>query len=529
MVEKSTMHDLDLLYSLQNRLLIAKLPYEFPGVTIDAIRRSQHRVDGTFFEIIHPALGLIDMMLGCVKAKEKEEGISSLLMATVIKMTLLRLAKPVPTGQHFDKTRLWETNLLSLPEIIKRLHDEAGEILSEFGFTLTLFYGRLNLEYNTFSYLDYGSNHPIYYHSAQKQSSFLQNSYPPLGTIQQPEFRPTRLDIEPGDAFILYSENLKKDFSNEDPYFSHFHLIPLIEQHAHLNASGIISHIIPAMDELKPKNEENVISLVIVIKTNDEKQITSFKHATAKFASDLSQLQAVRTFVQRACHQTPGDSDKLSLQMQLLINEVFCNIVKHSYHSHSKGEIIIESRLADNGIYFTVSDKGETFNPAETKYPNLAGDQEDGFGLFIIQQIADHLSYVPKTAANEWNHLHIFKRYFSEEDQMDFSHHIQDQVLIITPKGDNLDAKNAPSFKEQVLNLIRTSGKSQLVFDLKQLQFIDSSGLGTFLSIQRMLNAQGGVLKLANLNKPIRTMFEIVSMHRIFDIFNSTEEAVSSF
>lgn len=112
---------------------------------------------------------------------------------------------------------------------------------------------------------------------------------------------------------------------------------------------------------------------------------------------------------------------------------------------------------------------------------------------------------------------------------MEFSHHVQDNILIITPQGENLDAKNAPIFKEGVLNLVRSTGINKLIFDLSHLQFIDSSGLGTFLSIQRSLNTQGGTLKLAHLNKSIRTMFEIVSMHRIFDIFPNIEEAVKSF
>lgn len=112
---------------------------------------------------------------------------------------------------------------------------------------------------------------------------------------------------------------------------------------------------------------------------------------------------------------------------------------------------------------------------------------------------------------------------------MEFSHQIKDNVLIIIPSGENLDAKSAPAFKEGVLDLIRSSNLSKLVFNLEHLQFIDSSGLGTFLSIQRTLNSQGGTLKLAHLNKPIRTMFEIVSMHRIFDIFDTPEEAVDSF
>lgn len=249
----------------------------------------------------------------------------------------------------------------------------------------------------------------------------------------------------------------------------------------------------------------------------------------AKFVGDLNQLQVVRTFVRQVCAKAPGNTEKLEAYMQLAINEGFCNIVKHSYHNQAQEEICIEGQLTTSGLYFTLSDKGNSFNPVNAQPPDLSGKRDNGFGIFIIQQIADGISYTPKTVEDQWNHLRIFKSYFFEEEQMELSHYIKDQILVIVLLGENLDARNAPTIKEKVLHLIQTTGLSKLIFDLSHLKFIDSSGLGTFLSIQRNLVAQKGSLKLAHLNTPVRTMFEIVSIHRVFDIFPNVEEAIQSF
>lgn len=112
---------------------------------------------------------------------------------------------------------------------------------------------------------------------------------------------------------------------------------------------------------------------------------------------------------------------------------------------------------------------------------------------------------------------------------MEFSYVVQGDILVITLQGEHLDALIASSFKEGILDLIRKMEVTKVVFDFNNLQFIDSSGLGAFLAIQRMLNKQGGILKLANLNKSIQTMFEIISMHRILDIFPTADDAVKSF
>ena len=68
-----------------------------------------------------------------------------------------------------------------------------------------------------------------------------------------------------------------------------------------------------------------------------------------------------------------------------------------------------------------------------------------------------------------------------------------------------------------------------MVIDLARLRFMDSSGLGAMLSCLRQLSAKGGDLKLCCMSKQVRAAFELVRMHRIFDIFNSREEAVRAF
>ena len=70
---------------------------------------------------------------------------------------------------------------------------------------------------------------------------------------------------------------------------------------------------------------------------------------------------------------------------------------------------------------------------------------------------------------------------------------------------------------------------TKLVFDLSRLRFVDSSGLGAFLSCLRHVNAKGGDLKLCGMSKPVRAVFELVRLHRIFDILGTREEAVRAF
>jgi anti-sigma B factor antagonist/stage II sporulation protein AA (anti-sigma F factor antagonist) len=112
---------------------------------------------------------------------------------------------------------------------------------------------------------------------------------------------------------------------------------------------------------------------------------------------------------------------------------------------------------------------------------------------------------------------------------MELSHRTQGPILIVIPKGMNLDARETPFFKTQVVDLISNHAFQKVILDLQHLYMIDSSGIGSFLFVSRMLHTRGGELKLAQINKSVRTILELVSMNKIFEMFNSMEEAICSF
>lgn len=103
----------------------------------------------------------------------------------------------------------------------------------------------------------------------------------------------------------------------------------------------------------------------------------------------------------------------------------------------------------------------------------------------------------------------------------------QDKVAIAEIPVEELDASNAGELKRDMAPILEANAR--LVIDLTRLRFVDSSGLGAMLSCLRHVSARGGDLKLCGLSRQVRAAFELVRMHRIFDIFPTREEAVRAF
>ena len=100
-------------------------------------------------------------------------------------------------------------------------------------------------------------------------------------------------------------------------------------------------------------------------------------------------------------------------------------------------------------------------------------------------------------------------------------------VTVARVPVDELDASNAGEFKRGIAPLLQASTK--LVLDMGHLSFVDSSGLGAMLSCLRQLSGKNGDLKLCCMSKPVRSLFELVRMHRIFDIYPTRQEALTAF
>jgi anti-sigma B factor antagonist len=100
-------------------------------------------------------------------------------------------------------------------------------------------------------------------------------------------------------------------------------------------------------------------------------------------------------------------------------------------------------------------------------------------------------------------------------------------AVLIEVKEERLDAHNSGDLKTQMLNLFE-DGKLQLVIDLQEVRFVDSSGLGALVSGFKNASARNGNLKLCGLQPQVKSMFELTRLHRVFEIFPTAQEALAS-
>lgn len=102
------------------------------------------------------------------------------------------------------------------------------------------------------------------------------------------------------------------------------------------------------------------------------------------------------------------------------------------------------------------------------------------------------------------------------------------QAVVISVQEARLDAHNSPELKIAILQQFDTD-KTNLIIDLNEVRFIDSSGLGVLVSGFKNASARNGNLKLCGLQPQVKSMFELTRLHRVFEIFPGVSEAIASF
>ncbi len=104
----------------------------------------------------------------------------------------------------------------------------------------------------------------------------------------------------------------------------------------------------------------------------------------------------------------------------------------------------------------------------------------------------------------------------------------QDNITIFTIEDLKVTHNNVPSFKEKVFLEI-ADGHSAIVLNLKNVEEMDSSGLGALLFAKRQANGAKGEIVLAEVKENIQTMIRIAQLARVFELFDTVEKAVQYF
>ena len=103
----------------------------------------------------------------------------------------------------------------------------------------------------------------------------------------------------------------------------------------------------------------------------------------------------------------------------------------------------------------------------------------------------------------------------------------QEKYCLVRLHEEKLDSSVAPSLKSELITL-HAEGAKNIILDLSEVKYTDSSGLSALLVGNRILQEEGGIFVLTSLSDHTLKLIKISQLDSVLTILPKVEEAIDA-
>jgi anti-anti-sigma factor len=118
---------------------------------------------------------------------------------------------------------------------------------------------------------------------------------------------------------------------------------------------------------------------------------------------------------------------------------------------------------------------------------------------------------------------------FIRKNKMHFETREIDDIIVYDVKWKFKITDERPVALHDDVKSQLKSGKIHFLFNLRDVEYMDSFGLGEIIASFKSISDLGGKLKLTNLVPRIRLMFETAGLIKVLDIVDDEKTAIKNF
>ena len=111
---------------------------------------------------------------------------------------------------------------------------------------------------------------------------------------------------------------------------------------------------------------------------------------------------------------------------------------------------------------------------------------------------------------------------------LDIQQREREGIVILKLRGRITMGPEAGALRDKI-SALNAAGTRNVVLDMPEVDYIDSTGLGALVMSATSLRKNGGNLKLLNLNRRNIELLVMTKLATVFEIFSDEQDAVDSF
>lgn len=110
---------------------------------------------------------------------------------------------------------------------------------------------------------------------------------------------------------------------------------------------------------------------------------------------------------------------------------------------------------------------------------------------------------------------------------MKYATKLHDNYAILQLQEEKLNSSIAPDLKSALV-MLNAQGKRNIILDLSEVQYADSSGLSALLRANSLCNGSGGLFVVFGLNAHVSKLIEITQLNRVVTILPTQQESIEA-
>ena len=302
--------------------------------------------------------------------------------------------------------RLLARDSIEPERILARLNDELSAD-NPSGMFVTMLCAIYDPATQSVALANAGHNRPVLLRAGEAPAWALKSMGTALGFEPDLEFRRSELQLQPGDALVLYTDGVNEAFDSHEACFGNERLLaslaPLTGQAAGAVTDGLLRDVRAFVGGAPQSDDIAILVLRPLATAPAQSRQLSLRATPADVMRSVQHLQAFgreHRVDERTLHG-----------LAVALEECGSNIVRHAGLGEADGQFEVSMERTAEGLAIELRDAGPAFDPTQHAAPaREAGEEvgaEGGWGIQLVRHYIDEVSYC---RASERNVLRLSKR-----------------------------------------------------------------------------------------------------------------------
>ena len=262
--------------------------------------------------------------------------------------------------------------------------------------------------------------------------------------------------------------------------------------------------------------------------------MTDPRHIRLKLESNLDTVEATELIVRQVAQERQIPADEIE-QLGIAIRECMANAISHGNGYSREKSVYFTIASEPTRLSVRILDEGQGFDPDEVPDPLAEGNllRTSGRGLLFMRSFVDEIS-IGRAAEGGTEVLMVKELPDSskekEEKQVSLIVNVREvgNVAVVDLSGRITLGEGSGVLRDTVRDLL-SKGHKNILLNLGDVSYIDSSGLGELVSSYTTAANQGAKVKLLHVQKKVGDLLQITKLYTVFDSFVDEAAAMASF